>query len=75
MVLLPKPVPAGSAGGFARSVLIYGGRGRVDLFNHEPGSFAVDSDARLFAGPNALTISPDGTPRATSGPRAAAASC
>ncbi len=62
MVLLPKPVPAGSAGGFARSVLIYGGRGRVELFNHEPGSFAVDSDARLFAGTNALTISPDGSP-------------
>jgi hypothetical protein len=62
MVLLPRPVPAGSAGGFARSVLIYGGRGRVELFNHEPGSFVVDSDERLFAGPNALTISPDGTP-------------
>jgi fibronectin type 3 domain-containing protein len=56
MFLLPKPVPAGSAGGFARSVAIYGGVGRVALFNHEPGP--VDT-ARLFAGTNALTISPD----------------
>ena len=74
MFLLPKPVPAGNAGGFARSVAIYGGRGRVALFNHEPGVFAPDTN-RLFARPNALTISPDGTPRPTSGPRAAAASC
>src|SRR4029079_14495129 len=62
MALLPKPVPAGSAGGFARSVLIYGGRAKVELFNHEPGNFVVDSDDRLFAGTNALTISPDGSP-------------
>jgi hypothetical protein len=52
-------VPAGSAGGFARSVAIYGGKGRVALFNHEPGP--VDT-ARLFAGANALTISPEGSP-------------
>jgi fibronectin type 3 domain-containing protein len=56
MFLLPKPVPAGSAGSFARSVAIYGGVGRVILFNHEPGP--VDT-ARIFARPNALTISPD----------------
>ena len=61
MFLLPKPVPAGSAGGFARSVAIYGGKGRVALFNHEPGAFSPDTD-RLFAGTNALTISPEGSP-------------
>src|SRR5262249_43891905 len=54
--LVPKPVPAGDAGGFARSVLIYGGKGRVALFNHEPGP--VDT-ARIFARTNSLTISPD----------------
>ena len=61
MLLLPRPVAAGSAGGFARSVAIYGGKGRVALFNHEPGSFSPDT-ARLFAGANALTISPEGVP-------------
>jgi fibronectin type 3 domain-containing protein len=58
MFLLPKPVPAGSAGGAARSVAIYGGLGNVVLFNHEPGVFSPDT-TRLFARPNALTVSPD----------------
>ena len=62
MFLLPRPVPAGSAGGFARSVAIYGGRGRVELFNHEPGTSLSTATTRLFAGTNSLTISPDGTP-------------
>jgi Domain of unknown function (DUF1929) len=56
MFLLPKPVPAGNANGWARSVAIFGGRGRVVLFNHEPGPSGI---ARVFARPNALTPSPD----------------
>jgi hypothetical protein len=58
LLLLPKPVPAGSVGGLARSVAVAGGVGKVFLFNHEPGPSGA---ARLFARPNALTINPSTT--------------
>ena len=57
--VLPKPVPAGLGNGFARTVAISGGVGRVVLFSHENGP---SGSARLFARPNSLTPSPDGTP-------------
>jgi hypothetical protein len=47
--VLPRPVPAGSAGGLARSVGLASGFGRVFLFNHEPGPSGT---ARLIALPN-----------------------
>jgi hypothetical protein len=53
LFLLPKPVPAGTAGGgLARSVVAEGGFGRVFLYNHEPGPSGA---ARLIARTNALT--------------------
>jgi hypothetical protein len=58
LLLLPKPVPAGSAGGLARSTAVAGGFGKVFLFNHEPGP---TGSARLFARPNAQTINPSST--------------
>lgn len=55
LFLLPKPVPAGSAGGFARSVAAAGGFGRVFLYNHEPGP---SGSARLTSRTNSLTPNP-----------------
>jgi hypothetical protein len=58
LLLLPKPVPAGSANGFARSTAVAGGFGKVFLFNHEPGPSGTQ---RLFARTNALTVNPSST--------------
>jgi hypothetical protein len=57
LFLLPRPVPAGSAGGLARSVAVLGGAGRVFLFNHEPGPTGAQ---RLHARTNALVPNPSG---------------
>ncbi len=56
--VLPKPVPAGNGNGFARTVAISGGVGRVVLFSHEEGP-ANTAAARLYARTNSLTNSPD----------------
>ncbi|MDP9002282.1 MAG: hypothetical protein M3O46_19495, partial [Myxococcota bacterium] len=55
MFLLPKPIPAGLAGGLARSVALAGGFGHVFLFDHEPGP---SGPARLFARPNSISPNP-----------------
>jgi hypothetical protein len=59
--VLPKPVPAGSGNGFARSIAIAGGVGRVVLFSHEDGPPNTVA-GRLFARTNSLTTSPNGSP-------------
>ena len=54
--VLPKSVPAASAGGgFARSMVVSGSTGRVFLFNHEPGPAG---NQRLIARSNALSTNP-----------------
>jgi fibronectin type 3 domain-containing protein len=58
LLLLPRPVPAGSANGFARSTILMGGAGKVYLFNHEPGPTGAQ---RLFARPNAVSPNPSAT--------------
>ena len=63
--LLPKPVPAGSAGGFARSVAISGGVGRVVLFNHEPGPTGA---ARLHRRSGSLTNNPSSSEKGEGAP-------
>jgi hypothetical protein len=50
--VLPKPIAAQTGGGFARTVALAGGVGRVFLFNHEPGPSGAQ---RLLARPNAMT--------------------
>src|SRR5439155_5840230 len=55
--VLPKPVPAGFAAppmmtGFARSVAVSSGFGKVFLFNHEPGPTGAQ---RLIAMPHAVS--------------------
>ena len=52
LFVLPKPIAAATGGGFARTVALSGGVGRVFLFNHEPGP---TGSQRLLARPNALT--------------------
>jgi hypothetical protein len=58
LFVLPKSVPAANANGFARSVALAGGVGKVFLFNHEPGPTQAQ---RLFARPSALTPNPSAT--------------
>ena len=50
LFLLPKPIPALNGGGFARTVALSGGVGKVFLFNHEPGPGGAQ---RLLAKGNA----------------------
>lgn len=61
LFVLPKPVPASSAGGFARSVAVAGGVGRVFLFNHEPGPMGAQ---RLMARTNSRSPNPSLTEKA-----------
>jgi hypothetical protein len=49
--LLPKPVPAANADGFARTVALIGSVGEMWLFNHEPGPNGAD---RITRRPNAM---------------------
>jgi cytochrome c peroxidase len=49
--VLPKPVPAISGGGLARTVALIGSVGEMWLFNHEPGPNAPDRIVRM---PNAM---------------------
>ena len=66
LFLLPRPVNAASAGGFARTVALSGGTGRVVLFNHEPGP--PTAGARLHRRPNSLSINPSGTEKGEGAP-------
>ncbi|MBC8133870.1 MAG: hypothetical protein H7X95_12875, partial [Deltaproteobacteria bacterium] len=56
MFVLPRPVPAASAGGgFARSMVVSGNTGRVFLYNQEPGPAG---NQRLIARTGAASINP-----------------
>jgi hypothetical protein len=66
LFLLPRPVNAASGGGFARTVAMSGGAGRVVLFTHEPGP--PSGAARLFRRPNSLSINPSSTEKGEGAP-------